>query len=189
MRLTYAELGDRIGRLANLLSQLGVDEGTTVAVMDWDSHRYLEAYFAVPMMGAVLQTVNVRMPPSQLGYTLQHAAAEILVVHRDFFPLVEAMLPDLPRVRAVIAISDGQEGEVPRYAVGEYETLCAAESGDFAFADFDENALATTFYTTGTTGKPKGVCFSHRQLVLHTLAIKGPFGATALTPGFGAGDV
>ena len=76
----------------------------TVAMMDWDSHRYLEAYFAVPMMGAVLQTVNVRLSPQQIAYTLAHASAEILLVHRDFFPLVEAMLPSLPKVKAVIAI-------------------------------------------------------------------------------------
>lgn len=84
---TYREFVGRIGRLASLLEHSGAEQGMTIAMMDWDSHRYLEAYFAVPMMGAVLQTVNVRLPIAQITYTLQHAAAEILLVHHDFFPL------------------------------------------------------------------------------------------------------
>jgi len=160
----------------------------TIGVMDWDSHRYLEAYFAVPMMGAVLQTVNVRLSPAQAAYTLNHASAEILLVHRDFFPLVEAILPSCPKVKAVIAIMDGAEGELPAYAKGEYEALSAAASADFPFRDFDENAVATTFYTTGTTGNPKGVSFTHRQLVLHSLACNAPFGDTR-HPGLGIDEV
>lgn len=188
-RTTYRGLYERIGRLANVLTSLGVEQGATVAVMDWDSHRYLEAYFAVPMMGAVLQTVNVRIPVAQVAYTLDHSDAEILLVHRDFFALAEAVLPSLPKIKTVIAIMDGQDGELPDYAVGEYEALSAAAPPDFPFEDFDENAVATTFYTSGTTGDPKGVCFTHRQLVLHTMAIKGPFGASSITVPFGAGDV
>jgi acyl-CoA synthetase (AMP-forming)/AMP-acid ligase II len=92
-----------------------------VAVMDWDSHRYLEAYFAVPMMGAVLQTVNVRLPTPQIAYTLQHAKAEIILVHRDFFPIIDAILPTLPAVKAVVAIMDGAEDALPGWAKGEYE--------------------------------------------------------------------
>ncbi len=188
LRFTYAELRRRIGRLATLLTDLGAEEGMTIGVMDWDSHRYLEAYFAVPMMGAVLQTVNVRLSPAQVAYTLNHASAEILLVHRDFFPLVEAILPSCPKVKAVVAIMDGEAGELPAYAKGEYEALSAAASPDFAFRDFDENALATTFYTTGTTGNPKGVSFTHRQLVLHTLACNAPFGDTR-HPGLGVDEV
>jgi len=183
-RFTYAQLGDRIGKLATTLKGLGVEEGMTVAVMDWDSHRYLEAYFAVPMMGAVLQTVNVRLPIPQIGYTLQHAQAEVLLVHADFFPIVDALLPSLPKVRAVIAILDGADRPLPEWARGEYESLLEAAPTDFPFADFDENAVATTFYTTGTTGNPKGVCFTHRQLVLHSLAAMAPFGSVS---GFGLG--
>jgi fatty-acyl-CoA synthase len=185
---TYREFAGRVGRLASLLTEAGAEQGMTVAVMDWDSHRYLEAYFAVPMMGAVLQTVNVRLPPPQVAYTLAHAKAEILLVHHDFFPLVDAILPSLPGIKAVIAIMDGTQGALPPYARGEYEALSAAASPDYPFEDFDENALATTFYTTGTTGNPKGVCFTHRQLVLHTLACNAPFGTIEGT-GFGYGDV
>lgn len=186
---SYREFFGRIGRLASLLQRVGAAQGMTIAVMDWDSHRYLEAYFAVPMMGAVLQTVNVRLPVSQIAYTLEHANAEIILVHRDFFAILESILPQLPGVKAVIAIMDGATDAPPRWAEGEYEALSAAASPDYPFEDFDENALATTFYTTGTTGNPKGVCFTHRQLVLHTLAICGPFGSSSASPSIGVGDV
>ena len=187
--MTYRDFFRRIGRLASLLEAAGVEEGTTVAVMDWDSHRYLEAYFAVPMMGAVLQTVNIRLPAPQIAYTLDHARAGVLLVHRDFYPIVDAILPSLPGIKAVIAIEDfAGGGDLPAWAIGEYEALSAAASPDYPFRDFDENAIATTFYTTGTTGNPKGVCFSHRQLVLHTLAANAPFG-TSEGSGFGYRDV
>lgn len=189
MAYSYREFVERVNRLASLLHGAGAEQGTTVAVMDWDSHRYLESYFAVPMMGAVLQTVNIRLPWPQIAYTLNHAEAEILLVHRDFFPIVEQLLPDLPHVKAVVAIMDGADGDPPTWAMGEYEALSAAASPDYPFEDFDENAIATTFYTTGTTGNPKGVCFTHRQLVLHALAVCGPFGASTALPGIGLGDV
>lgn len=188
-RTTYNEFASRIGRLASMLTSLGAKQGMTIAVLDWDSHRYLEAYFAIPMMGAVLQTANVRLPAPQLAYTLEHAKAEILLVHRDFFPLVDAILPTLPSVKAVIAITDGTQDALPAWACGEYEALSAAAAPDFPFEDFDENAVATTFYTTGTTGHPKGVCFTHRQIVLHTLAAKGAFGGSAHAASLGFGDV
>lgn len=188
-RYTYRDFHGRIGRLASLLAGLGVEEGGTVAMLDWDSHRYLEAYFAVPMMGAVLLTGNVRLPPEQLTYTLDHGGAEVLIVHRHFFPLIDAIRPHLPKVKAIVAIMDGAEAPLPVWAAGEYEALSAAASADFPFRDFDENALATTFYTTGTTGHPKGVCFTHRQLVLQSLAACAPFGVTTCAPSFGVGSV
>ncbi len=177
--MTYRALCQRIGRLAAMLASLGAEAGTTVAVMDWDSHRYLEAYFAVPMMGAVLQTVNIRLPRDQIAYTLDHADAEILIVHHDFLSVVEEILPRLSRVRAVVAIADGHsEAAPPAFAVGEYEALIEAADEDFPFEDFDENAVATVFYTSGTTGNPKGVFFTHRQLVIHTLVTCSPSGLT-----------
>lgn len=186
-RWTYVELNHRIGRLASMLSALGVREGAVVAVMDWDSNRYLEAYFAVPMMGAVLQTVNVRLSPAQIGYTLRHAGAEVVLVHRDFLPLLSALRSECPGIGAIVVLSDS-EGDVPGWAIGEYESLLALQDQAYAFRDFDENAVATTFYTTGTTGDPKGVSFSHRQLVLLALAANAPFGVTR-NRGFGADDV
>ena len=188
VRLNYREFRERIGRLAGALAGLGAQEGMTVAVMDWDSHRYLEAYFAIPMMGAVLQTVNVRLAPVQIAYTLSHAKAEILIVHRDFLPTLEAILSQVPSIKTVIAIADGAATALPAFAAGEYEALLAASNAGFEFRDFDENAMATTFYTTGTTGEPKGVCFSHRQIVLFVLNAKAPFGVSQ-PGGLGHGDV
>jgi fatty-acyl-CoA synthase len=173
--MTYRELYGRIGRLASALAALNACEGTTIAVMDWDSHRYMEAFFAVPMMGAVLQTVNVRLPIEQIAFTLRDAQAEIAIVHRDFLPLLDHVRTAVPTLKTVIVALDGAGVELPRGAAGEYEAILEQSTPDFAFRDFDENAIATTFYTSGTTGNPKGVCFTHRQIVLHALA-----GATAL---------
>jgi fatty-acyl-CoA synthase len=182
-RMTYAELNDRIGRLASTLSKIGVQPGDTVGVLDWDSHRYLEAFFAIPMMGAVLQTVNVRLSPEQIVYTIDHAGASILLVNDEFVPLVQPILTHLPKVRKLVVLSDRKAPQTGGLTfVGEYEELLAAASPDFDFPDFDENAQATTFYTTGTTGLPKGVYYSHRQLVLHSLA-ELAFLGTAQTQG------
>src|SRR5467141_670119 len=174
VRYTYRALRERIGRLASGLAGLGVRHGTTVAVMDWDSHRYLECYFAVPMMGAVLQTVNIRLSPEQILYTINHARADVLLVHSDFVSVLEGIKDKLETVRKFVLIADREE-KVPSSmpTASEYEAMVAAGSPEFAFPDFDENTRATTFYTTGTTGLPKGVYFSHRQLVLHTLALRG----------------
>lgn len=177
VRYTYRTLRERIGRLANALAGLGVESGQTVAMMDWDSHRYLECFFAVPMMGAILQTVNVRLSPEQILYTLNHAGADVLLVNSEFFPILAEIAPQLETVRTIVFISD--EAVMPAVAVdaaGEYEALLAEAPVDYDFPDFDENAQATTFYTTGTTGNPKGVYFSHRQLVLHTLGCAAAFG-------------
>lgn len=188
-RYTYRQFVDRVGRLASLLSSLGGEEGATISVLDWDSHRYLEAYFAVPMMGAVLQSVNVRLPLEQILYTLVHTQPSVILVHRDFFPLVEDIRQAVPELKSIVAIMDGDEDEpLPAWAAGEYEALSLAADPHFPFRDFDENAIATTFFTSGTTGNPKAVCFSHRQLVLHALALCGHSGDTRHR-GFGVDDV
>jgi fatty-acyl-CoA synthase len=190
VRYTYRTLMSRIGRLANALSALGVEPGTTVAVMDWDSHRYLECYYAVPMMGAVLQTVNVRLSIEQILYTLDHAGAEVLLVHRDFLPLLCQLLGKLIRVKVMILLEEAPESwpDQPRFA-GEYEALLGRAEERFEFTDFDERAVATTFYTTGTTGLPKAVEFTHRQIVLHTLAVLGAFASAPHGQSFRQGDV
>ncbi|KVL46555.1 long-chain fatty acid--CoA ligase [Burkholderia cepacia] len=169
-RINYWTLRDRIGRLASSLQSIGIEPGDTVAVMDWDSHRYLESYFAIPMMGATLMTVNVRLSPEQIAYTLNHSSASALLVHADFLPLLEQIRVLLPNLDRLVLLDDTGAAVVPVGFVDEYENMLAAASPDFVFPDFDENTIATTFYTTGTTGTPKGVYFSHRQLVLHTLA-------------------
>ena len=190
-RLTYRTLGERIARLASGLSGLGAQHGSTVAVMDWDSHRYLECYFAIPMKGAVLQTVNVRLSPSEIAYTINHAGAEILLVHTDFLPVVEAIRDKLETVRTFVWI--GEEGsEACAHTIpfsDEYESLLARSASTYAFPDFDENTRATTFYTTGTTGLPKGVYFSHRQLVLHTITAMAALASPVSGQRFHRGDV
>ena len=188
LRMSYADLRKRIGKLVAMLSGLGVEQGATVAVLDWDSHRYLEAYFAVPLMGAVLQTANIRLSPDQLHYTLDHAGAELLLVHRDFLPTIDAMRASLPRVHSIVALMDGVDERPPTWCVGEYEALILSSVQQTEFEDFDENALATTFHTSGTTGLPKAVCFTHRQMVLHTLALAAALG-TAEGAGLRRGDV
>ena len=176
-RHSYRELRQRIGRLASMLAGLGVEAGDTVAMMDWDSHRYLECFFAVPMMGAILQTVNVRLTPEQILYTLNHARADVVLVNAEFLPILAAIAPRLETVKRFVLIEDAPAAVAPVDLAGEYEALLAAASPDYDFPDFDENAQATTFYTTGTTGLPKGVYFSHRQLVRHTLATAAALGS------------
>jgi fatty-acyl-CoA synthase len=189
-RYTYRTLAGRIERLAAGLAGLDVEAGTTVAVMDWDSHRYLECFFAIPMMGAVLQTVNVRLSTRQILYTLQHAAAAVILVHRDFIPVLVEIRDRLPALRAVVLLEDDPgTGDSPAWISTTYERLLESTSGGFVFQDFDENAIATTFYTSGTTGDPRGVYFSHRQLVLHTLALLGACASPAYGQSFRHGDV
>jgi fatty-acyl-CoA synthase len=190
VRYDYRALRRRIGQLASALEGLGVRPGDTVAVLDWDSHRYLECYFAVPMMGAVLQTVNIRLSPGQILYTINHAEADILLVHTDFLPILEAIEDKIEIAKKVVLLADGDErSETSLEISGEYEDLVGSGSADYDFPDFDENTRATTFYTTGTTGNPKGVYFSHRQLVLHTLAGLAALGTAPVGERFHRADV
>ena len=187
VRYTYQQFHQRIQALARLIERLGL-EGETLAVMDWDSHRYLEAFFAVPMTGSVLQTVNIRLSPDQILYTLNHAKARAVFVNAEFLPVLDSIRDKLETVKTFVLLSDSDVA-LPAGFVGEYETLLTTYTGDYHFPDFDENARATTFYTTGTTGLPKGVYFSHRQLVLHTLSLLGLCGIAARQGGLDRDDV
>jgi fatty-acyl-CoA synthase len=171
-RYSYLTLNERICRLANVLTEAGVKAGDTVAVMDWDSHRYLECMFAIPMIGAVIHTINVRLSPDQILFTMNHAEDKLVLVNSEFLPLYKCFESKLTTVEKTLLISDtgDKTADLPNL-VGEYEALLAAASPKYDFQDFDENSVATTFYTTGTTGNPKGVYFTHRQLVLHTMAV------------------
>ncbi len=176
IRFDYRTLYKRICRLANTLKQLGVKPGDIVAVMDYDSHRYLECFFAVPMIGAVLHTVNVRLPQEQLLYTINHAEDQVILINSDFVPLLESVRAQFPTVKKLVLLSD--TGEKPKTTLpldGEYEELLNNADDAYDFPDFDENSMATMFYTTGTTGLPKCVYFSHRQLVLHTYSTMAMF--------------
>ncbi|NMY43469.1 fatty acid--CoA ligase [Pseudomonas sp. WS 5013] len=190
MRYSYAKFNERVARLANVLSEAGVKAGDTVAVMDWDSHRYLECMFAIPMIGAVLHTINIRLSADQILYTMNHAEDRFVLVNSEFVPLYKGIEAQLTTVEKTILLTDGAEksAELPNL-VGEYETLLAAASTKYDFAEFDENSVATTFYTTGTTGNPKGVYFTHRQLVLHTLAEASVLGSLDSVRLLGTDDV
>src|SRR4051795_293470 len=178
LRYDYRTLDQRIARLANGLASLGVRSGKTVGVLDWDSHRYLESYFAVTGMGSVLHMVNIRLTPDQILYTINHAEDDILLVHTDFLPVLEGIRDRIESPTPIVVLSDDSRVPDTKLAIGaEYEALLTQSSSEYEFPDFDENTRATTFYTTGTTGAPKGVYFSHRQLVLHTLALTAACGS------------
>ena len=168
---TYREFEERVHRLAGALAAQGIKPGDTVAVMDWDTNRYLEAFFAIPMMGAVLHTVNVRLSPEQVLYTINHAEDDAILVNSEFLPILEAVKDRIEPVKTYILLDDdGVKSSDALPIAGEYEDLLAKAPARYDFPELDENTRATTFYTTGTTGLPKGVNFSHRQLVLHTFA-------------------
>ena len=190
VRYSYTTFNERVARLANVLNQAGVKAGDTVAVMDWDSHRYLECMFAVPMVGAVLHTINIRLSPEQILYTMNHAEDRFVLVNSDFVPLYQGIAEHLTSVTGTLLLTDGSDtrAELPGL-VGEYESLLASASPAYDFADFDENSVATTFYTTGTTGNPKGVYFTHRQLVLHTLSLACTVGSLDSIRLMGSDDV
>ena len=192
LRFTYKDFKKRVRQLANTLTGMGVKPGDTVAIMDWDSHRYLECFFAVPMLGAVLHTVNVRLSPEQIIYTIDHAEDDFLLVNSEFLPILDQIKGRINTVKEFVVLHDDENKpipETPLRIVGEYETLLANAPCEFEFEDIDENTRATTFYTTGTTGLPKGVYFSHRQLVLHTLGVIASLGTSAEQGRFHQNDV
>ncbi len=179
-RMNYFQFNQRVRQLANVLADLDVKPGDTVAVLDWDSHRYLECFFGVTSVGAILHTVNVRLSPSQILYTMNHAKDKVVLIHEDFLPILAAIKDQLTTVEKYVVLSDkvytgtselSTLSEIPDRFSGEYEALLKGASDQYDFPDFDENTWATTFYTTGTTGNPKGVYFSHRQLFMHTMGL------------------
>ncbi len=190
LRYSYATFNERVARLANVLTEAGVRAGDTVAVMDWDSHRYLECMFAIPMIGAVLHTINVRLSAEQILYTMNHADDKVVLINSEFLPLYHSIVGQLTTVEKTLLLTDADDknADLPGL-IGEYESLLAAASSSYVFADFDENSVATTFYTTGTTGNPKGVYFTHRQLVLHTLAAAATVGSLDSIRLMGTDDV
>ena len=165
-RYTYAACFRRAGQLTRVLQRLGVRESDRVATLAWNNARHLEAYYGVPSMGAVLHTLNLRLHPLDLAYIVNHADDQVILVDDVLLPLWEKVAPRV-QVKHVIVMSDG--GTAPPGTL-DYEQALAAEAADpLPLDDLDETSAAVMCYTSGTTGKPKGVLYSHRSLVLHTL--------------------
>lgn len=189
-RYTYRTLNERINRLAGGLEELKVSQGDTVAVFDYDSSRYLECFFAIPMMGAVMQTVNWRLSTEQILYTIRHSEAKAIIINVDFLPILENIHDRIETVETIVLISeDGSMPDTRLTLNAEYEELLRSTSFTYDFPDLDENTKATTFYTTGTTGDPKCVYFSHRQLVIHTLSVALTMGSYHTIGRFRSNDV
>ena len=191
MRYSYRDFEGRVKRFAAGLAAHGIGPGQVVAVMDWDTHRYFEAFFAVPMMGAVLHTVNIRLAPAQIAYTIDHAEDDVILVHADFLPLLSEVMKLVTRkVRLVLLRDDASaQPESDLAFITSYDEMMEQAPDGFGFQDFDENTRATTFYTTGTTGEPKAVAYSHRQLVLHTMGVLAGFGPVETSNRLHRGDV
>jgi fatty-acyl-CoA synthase len=165
-QFTYRTFATRTHRLANALVELGVGAGDRVSFITFNTHHLLEAYYGVIEAGAVLNPINIRLAPHEIAWILDHAGSKAVFFHRDFTPLVEEIVPRLAK-RPTLVVLDGEPGAPADH---EYEALLASGSSDALHPRIDENALAELFYTSGTTGLPKGVAMTHRELYLHSLA-------------------
>ncbi len=166
-RYTYAAMIGRAKRLAVALEGLGVRPGDRVATLAWNHYQHLEAYFGGPLAGAVLHTLNLRLHPNDLTYIINHAEDKVLLIDESLLPLFEKLRPQIG-VEHVVVIS--QSGQAPAGMHGYEQLLAGADAGRFRYRDIDENAAASMCYTSGTTGRPKGVVYSHRGIALHSLA-------------------
>ncbi|HEY7858759.1 MAG TPA: fatty acid--CoA ligase [Candidatus Nanopelagicales bacterium] len=183
--LTYAQVGARSAQLAHALRGLGVDADQRVATFMFNNNEHLEAYLAVPSMGAVLHTLNIRLFPEQVSYIATHAEDHVVIVDGALVPVLSKILPDMPTVRHVI-VTGGADGTVlkrPGVEVHAYEELLAAQPTEFKWPEIDEDDAAALCYTSGTTGNPKGVAYSHRSIWLHSMQV-----CTAEAFGFGPAD-
>src|ERR1700680_5002748 len=170
---SYATVAERIRRLAGALRALGVGPGDRVGTLCWNHQEHLEAYFAIPCMGAVLHTLNLRLPPAQLVQIVNHAEDRVIIVDASLAPLLAAIRPHLTTVQHVIVVGDGDVS-----ALGEthsYDQVLQAASDSFDWPDIDERSAASMCYTPGATGDPKGVVYSHRSIYLHSLAVWASF--------------
>jgi fatty-acyl-CoA synthase len=166
---TFAELHERIDRLARALTQLGVQQGERVGTFAWNNQRHLELYFAVPCLGAVLHTLNIRLFAEQLTYIVNHAEDRIVFVDASLVPVLEPLAASFQTVERYVVMGDGELGGLPG-AIRYEELLEEAGPGDFDYPELDERQAAALCYTSGTTGNPKGVLYSHRSVSLHSTA-------------------
>ncbi|GAA2653670.1 long-chain fatty acid--CoA ligase [Streptomyces vastus] len=172
-RRSFAEIGARAARLAHALRELGVEEGQPTGTLMWNNAEHVEAYFAIPSMGAVLHTLNLRLPPEQLAWIVNHAADRVVIANGSLLPLLAPLLPHLKSVEHVIVSGSGDRSllDGASVQVHEYEELIADKPETYDWPDLDERRGAAMCYTSGTTGDPKGVVFSHRSVYLHSMQI------------------
>lgn len=173
VRHTYKEIGERTRRLSSVLKRLGVEVGDRVGTFAWNHHRHLEAYFAIPGIGAVLHTINIRLSAQHIAYIINHADDRVLLIDDDLLPAIEAVKDEISNVRAFIIMTDKDElPETTLSPVYHYEKLLADGDPSFPFLkDLDEYRPAGMCYTSATTGAPKGVVYTHRSTVLHAMAL------------------
>jgi fatty-acyl-CoA synthase len=171
-RARYPEVAARADRLASGLSKLGIGDGDRVGTFMWNNQEHFEAYLAIPSMGAVLNTVNIRLFPEQVVYIVNHAKDRVLLVDDSLVEVLEKMAPEFESVEHIVVVGDGDAGSLPN--VIRYEDLLADGDDSFDYPELDERAAAALCYTSGTTGNPKGVLYSHRSTILHAFAHNSP---------------
>jgi len=167
---SYAQIGRNAQRLAAALTALGIRAGDRIGTFCWNNQEHLEAYYAVPCMGAVLHTLNIRLPAAQVAHIVSHAGDRMIIADGTLLPLLARVLPGLTTVEAVIVVGPGDTSVLRDTRVLHYDELLAAHEPGFAWPEIDEKSAALMCYTSGTTGDPKGVVYSHRSTFLHALA-------------------
>ena len=173
-RYTYGDFYQRACRLANVLRELGVRRGERVATLGWNSHSHLEVYLGAPCYGAVLHTLNLRLPPNQIGYIANHAEDAVVFVDQNLLPLFEQFRYTVPSIRHIVVMNEEKETSTSLGPIQHYEELMSKASPEFTWPSLEENSAAAMCYTSGTTGHPKGVLYSHRSLYLHSMALALP---------------